>query len=625
MSRHARVLFIVCAASVMATTAVAQPHIFAVPSPPANERGWMNTFAQVEFLCARATRCTDTVVIREDGGGQLVRGVAEGDGGNTATTDITLNIDGTAPLVRIESSSAAATTSAASVSIVARASDDVSGLMSATCNGRPAAIADKGIIRCEVPLLVGANDIAVEASDRADNSGSAGFRVVRVVPTTKLTVMPENIGMIVGQVTTVQVHDDAGLPAQGVVWRSTDPSIGEMSNDGRHVFAATAPGRTWLTASSGSVSGTILISVYEGDRLPPWSTRWQIGQTMILQTPETQPLKAGDTVNAVTTKPYPDAPTTIESINRTTGWLNWRERPATHAGELATAIRQMPIGGGAIVAFNTIDGRSALLRSGGAQWRYQFPNRIRPELVLTSDGNIAVMETTRAGFVQLVVLDGATGRVVGRRPLANGTHVVLNAGCVKGAHRVRHLPAQVGPLNMQGRLTHFGIVVSDDVEDFSVCGQINGSFNRRITMVTLGGEERLDAVAALEGSPAAHAPDIELFEVTVDRHDGKLLPWATRDRETGARESRVTRFDASGTKEFKLPAVGKVWLSGREDDVAITTDGFRVVGFNTVTGSISYAYEYEGGIRILGVEKGTVHINYNGKPVKLEVPSGPQQ
>ncbi|HEX6163336.1 MAG TPA: hypothetical protein VFZ31_08225 [Vicinamibacterales bacterium] len=624
MSSHARVLFFVGIATLAATAAAAQPHVFAIPSPPANERGWMNTFAQVEFLCARATRCTDTIVIREDGGGQVVRGTAEGEAGDTATTEITLNIDGTAPVVRIESSSAA-TTSATSIAVTARASDEVSGLMSATCNGRPVPIADKGIIRCEVPLLVGANDIVVEASDRADNSGSAGFRIVRVVPATKLTVLPENIGMIVGQVTTVQVHDDAGLPARGVVWQSTDPSIGEMSSDGRHVFAAKAPGRAWLTASSGAVSGSILISVYEGDRLPPWSTRWQIGPTMILQTPETQPLKAGDTVDAVTTKPYPDAPTTIESINRTTGWLNWRERPATHAGELATAIRQMPIGGGAIVAFNTVDGRSALLRSGGAQWRYQFPNRIRPELVLTSDGGIVVLETTPAGFVRLVVLNGATGRVAGRRPLASGTHVVLNAGCVKGAHRVRHLPAQVGPLNMQGRMTHFGIVVSDDVEDFGVCGQVNGSFNRRITMVTLGGEERLDAVATLEGSPAAHAPDIELFEVTVDRHDGKLLPWATRDRETGAREFRVTRFDASGSKEFKLPAAGKLWLSGLGDDFAITTDGFRVVGFNLVTGAIRYIAEYAGGVRILGVDKGSVHIESNGPVVMLPVPPGPPE
>jgi hypothetical protein len=624
MSSYARVLFLVCAASVLAATAAAQPHVFAVPSPPANERGWLNTFGQVEFLCARATRCTDTIIIRNDGAGQIVRGTAEGDGGETATTEITLNIDGTAPAVIIESPSGAATTSAVSIFVIARASDALSGLMSATCNGRPATIAEKGVIRCEVPLLAGANDIVVEASDRADNSGSAGLRIVRIVPTTRLAVVPENIGMIVGQVTTVQVHDDAGLPARGVVWQSTDPSIGEMSTDGGHVFTAKAPGRAWLTASSGAVNGRILISVYEGDRLPMGSTRWQIGETMILQSPDTQPLKAGDTVSAVTTKPHPDAPTTIESINRTTGWLNWRERPATHAGELATSIREMAVGGGAIVAFDTVDGRSALLRSGGPQWRYQFPNRIRPELVLTTDGGIVALETTRAGFAQLVALNGATGRVDVRRPIANGTHLVLNVNCVKGAHGARYVPAQVGPLNPQLRFVQFGVVQSEDREDFGVCGQVSGSFKRKIMLVSLDNEERIDLAATLEGS-TSHAPEVELFEVAVDRQGAKLLPWSARNTETGAREYRVTRFDDSGQKEFKLPAAGKVWPLGREDDLAVTTNGFRVVGFNMVTGAINYAYEYEGGIQILGVTNGNVMINAKGKQIKLEIPSGPQQ
>ena len=107
----------------------------------------------------------------------------------------------------------------------------------------------------------------------------------------------------------------------------------------------------------------------------------------------------------------------------------------------------MPVGGGAIVVFETSDGRSALVRSGSTPWRYQFPGSIGPELVLTTDGAVGVMERTPLGFTQLVMLDGATGRVGIRQPIPSGTHLVLNVGCVKGAHGVAYVPAQVGPFN----------------------------------------------------------------------------------------------------------------------------------------------------------------------------------
>jgi hypothetical protein len=579
----------------------------------------MNTGAQVEFLCARATRCTDTIFVKTSGAGQIVEGTAEGAGGETVTTAVTLNIDGMPPIVRIESPAAAATTSAASISVVASAADAISGLMSATCNGRPAPISGNGAIRCEVPLFTGPNDVVVEVSDRADNSGSAGFRVVRTASAPRVSVIPENIGMIVGQATTVQVQDAAGLPARGVVWESTAPSIGEMSNDGRHVFTAKAPGMGWLTASGGGASGRILISVYAGDRLPAGSTRWQIGSMMILQTPDTQPLKAGDTVNAVATKRNAGEPTTIESINRTTGWLNWRERPATQPEEIATAIREN--GGGAVVVFDTADGRSALLRSGGPQWRYQFPNRIRQEVAVSKNGDIFVLETTRAGFTQLVGLDGATGHVGVRQPLPNGTHLALNVRCIKGAHGVSYVPAQVGPLNPQLPSLHFGLVRADDREDFGICGEVSGSFKRTIMLATIDNANRVETAATLEGS--TRAPDIELFEVAVDRHGGKLLPWATRDTQTGAREFHVARVSDGGTTEYTLPGVGKIWLSGREDDLAATTDGIHLVGFNIVSGRVVVSQAFEKGVRILGVQKGSVTFQHAGGTSAADLPIEP--
>ena len=118
--------------------------------------------------------------------------------------------------------------------------------MSATSgNGLPAPVREDGVIRCEVPLFIGANDVVVEVSDRADNSGSAGFRIVRTAADATRERHPgeHRHDRRTGR-TTVQVHDAAGLPREtrrmGVHF---NPSIGEMSNDGRHVFTAKAPGQ----------------------------------------------------------------------------------------------------------------------------------------------------------------------------------------------------------------------------------------------------------------------------------------------------------------------------------------------------------------------------------------------
>src|SRR5690349_11785374 len=153
MSSTARVLFFLVVGCGLALPVAAQPAVFAFPFPPANDRGWINTGAQVEFLCARATQCADTVTVKQEDRGLTVEGKAVDANGATATTTVMLNIDGTAPVVTIESGRAP-TTSAASVAIVARTSDALSGPMAAACNGVPTTIANDGLIRCEVPLSV---------------------------------------------------------------------------------------------------------------------------------------------------------------------------------------------------------------------------------------------------------------------------------------------------------------------------------------------------------------------------------------------------------------------------------------------------------------------------------------
>ena len=95
---------------------------------------------------------------------------------------------------------------------------------------------------------------------------------------------------------------------------------------------------------------------------------------MIMQTPDTQPLRAGDTVNAVATQ----AQRRRADNNRVHQSDDRLAQLARAAGDTARGDRHRDprddlSAVGAVLVFDTADGRSALLRSGGPQWRYQFP------------------------------------------------------------------------------------------------------------------------------------------------------------------------------------------------------------------------------------------------------------
>jgi hypothetical protein len=406
----------------------------------------------------------------------------------------------------------------------------------------------------------------------------------------------------------VQVLDAASLPARGVAWHLDNLSVGEMSADGRHVFTAKAPGTLTITASSGSVRAKAIITVYPGDRMPTGSTVWKIGSGHVVMTPETQPPKATARHIVRATK-NPGGPTWIESINEMTGWLNWRERPAARVDEEAATIRELVDRSAVVLVNSNADGRSALVRSARAPWRYQSAGLIRPEVLALPDGAVLAMEYPPHGFGRLVVFDGTTGRVVMKQPLPVGVHAAFNVRCIKGAHGARHLPAAVGPMSADatGRI-HFGTVVAHDMEDFSVCDQVSSTFKRTLMVATVGdGPPRIQTAATIEVSAGGAAPVIEVFDVTIDRRGARLLPW-TRVTETGAREFRVTRLTDNGTEELTLPAAGKIWLSGRPDDLAVTTDGKQLIGFNVVTGKVVVSAKYEQEVRIMRVDEG--HVVY---------------
>jgi hypothetical protein len=79
------------------------PQISVAPTPVANERGWHNSPVNLQYTCSDAlsgiARCAPEQLIESEGAGQQYSGQAVDVADNSASTDITLNIDRTVPAI----------------------------------------------------------------------------------------------------------------------------------------------------------------------------------------------------------------------------------------------------------------------------------------------------------------------------------------------------------------------------------------------------------------------------------------------------------------------------------------------------------------------------------------------
>jgi hypothetical protein len=340
--------------------------------------------------------------------------------------------------------------------------------------------------------------------------------------------------------------------------------------------------------------------------------RWKVDGLSVVQTPDTQPLTPSDR-GLVHSSQAPGGSAIVESINEVTGRLNWRIRPGVGTGDRIEVVREHLLGGALLVVESKTAGSSAIVRSGqfaqGRPWRYRSQGRIDPSLVQHKDGTISFIETLPTGFPRFVVLRGETGEAIGRLPMPSGVHVALNVSCVEAANVVRLLPPQAGATTGTPDAVVFPLVIADDFEDFSQCGSVSGRLKRTLYLARIDQrEKRVEPAFAYDVPAGTTAPRLTLFQVSEDGHGAFLVPWTVVYPDTGARESRVVRLSDEGRQEFTLPTAGKIWLAGK-DDLALMTDGTRLVVFNVRTGDIQWNLLYPSGVTILSVEKGTVILN----------------
>lgn len=612
MSRVLVAAVIVC---VFNGFAAAQPRVVTLTQPQPNPAGWINSPALVRYICEDLANCPARQEIATEGAGQVIVSTASDAQGLETRSEVTINLDRTPPDVAIQSPSNASVTTALSVRVSARAADALSGLGTAMCNGQPAQIKPTGEIDCVVLLAPGANDIIVDVSDLAGNSGSAWVRITRAGKPTRLRILPDELSVLVGRPRTLQVVDEFGNDVPDVSWRVDNFRVLQISTDGRHVVTPMAPGVVTVTAIHGGVSVDARISVYAGGRFPAGAVTWRVSSLSMVQTPDGPPQALPDAsqkYRRYVMQPKMKPPQLLE-IGERDGRVAWMSTPAVSADEqVLTMMTHQP--GGAVMVVESNDAlRSSLVRAGpaatGSLWRYRSPGRLSDKLVQDINGTLLVVETAFDGFPRIVVIDGLTGRVRNYLQLNPGLSVVLNVGCVRRAHAARDVPPEMGPATIlaDGSVT-FEMVQASDLEDFGQCGSVSGYFRRNLQVVTTAAANgpSVELIGQYEVVPTSPAPVVKMFQITDDGHGGRLVPWTVQYADTPP-ESHVARLTTDGRQDFPLPAASDiVKLSA---DLGAMIDGKTLVVFDLVTGEKKWARVFpKGGARILPAPPGTLIV-----------------
>lgn len=151
------------------------PTISAAATPAANAAGWNNTDVTVSFTCADAlsgiASCSPAALVSTEGANQIISGTATDNAGNTATAQVSLSIDKTAPVIAVASPVDGSTVATPTLQFSGSVSDALSGVASVSCNGT-ATLIQAGSFSCSVSLIAGPNSITVSATDVAGNTAT---------------------------------------------------------------------------------------------------------------------------------------------------------------------------------------------------------------------------------------------------------------------------------------------------------------------------------------------------------------------------------------------------------------------------------------------------------------------
>jgi hypothetical protein len=608
-----------------------QPSIAALVRPAPNRFGWNNSPVTISYTCHGATSCPDPIVVSSEGAGQVFKRTVTDEEGRSATASTEVDLDLTPAAIALTSPDHMSSTTAAAATISAHVSDAASGIAGATCNGDPA-VPRGGEVSCIVPLRDGVNDLIVQVTDRAGNSSSTGVQVHRVGTASSIIVVPSQLTMHVGQIHSPQVVDNFGRTISDVTWEVDGPPVVSFGDD-TTTLVAEVPGITTVRAKSGALTASMDVRVMPGESLPEFTDRWTVGHLPGYResTPPDFIVTAHLTEYAPMVLSFEHEMAgpgvmlrAIDSLPRQL----WIEAPAMSPRErIGEQLSGDHVGGG-LFRVDTTDGRShSLIRVGrpeqGTLWRYTPDGRLADGFSAGYDGIVEIVETTADGYPALVLIDGMTGSAKSRIPVPRSSVTSLNAGCVSGADSTADRPAEVGgPTVLLPDTVNLAFSTTRDVEDALPCGKGTVRRQRTIHQMQVSPDGQVTYRTIYEYPPMSGDPiEIALSRVLPDGHGGQLVAWSARIGRQPV-EYTMVRVTDDRLIPFRLPALGET-VVGMED-LAVTTDGRTIVGFDVTSGQILWLHHAppngtfralhaldSGGLRVI-TERGLEYIDRAG-------------
>jgi hypothetical protein len=449
----------------------------------------------VQFQCSDSESgvlsCPATVAFSTEGANQTTTVQATDNASNVSYLGVGVSLDMTPPVLAF-ASAVPTSTSSASVTLEASVSDGLAGIAAVTCNGVAATIVS-GVAQCAVPLRAGDNIVAVEAIDLAGNTASVASRILRTGTTARVRAYPDHVLMVVGDHRPIELRDEDGqLVTAGVSWSSADDTIADADASSTNTLVAHATGQTTLTATLGSASCDIEVTVLAGPGVGNGNTVWSIAPETdyYLLAADVGPSEGEGPVVFSVEQSYSDS--AIVRAVRSDGAQKWATSISLGAYEWINKVVASPTGGALLLSDR------ALIRvgaPGGGSWRHDFDGYLgfstgTPQIAQRPDGTvIAVVRSWDWSDIEVLAFNDDTGARMWSRTLPQSRSVRLNQDCFAGDNYVSFNPAETStPVVDENDMTALFVSTYDNVYDYmtAACDDTYSRKSGALTLLTIG-------------------------------------------------------------------------------------------------------------------------------------------
>jgi alpha-tubulin suppressor-like RCC1 family protein len=538
---------------------------------PAAINSWHLTPVTVTFSCsdnAGIASCSAPITISTEGPSQPISGTAVDLVGRQATVDDTVNVDLTPPVVTMSSPSNDLLTTNAALQVIGQASDGQSGLSTVKCNDVVATVVD-GAVSCALTLRPGRNAVSITALDVAGHSTSVGATVTLVGTPTRFALTPSDSTIVIAETTSLSLLDDFGAAVTGATWSSSNNGIVSLSNDDPPLLSAGSAGQATITAVKNSIVAQATITVLDAVSVPEGAKRWVVASSPIVNLQRDPPI--------YTTPVDADGPEAFIVETDSSSWER-NVRAVTSTGEVKwmAASPGVPLMGdvfGGLIAgvepapntcravFGEFENcYSALVRFAGpensAVWRYSSPGLVdRP--AQGQDGTLYFIEHVGSHNKSVIALNGQTGAVTARVPLAN--LISDSSGCQASYSETE--PVTTGPIVGTDGVGYLAVTSRIHRQNvICVQGQSNvvqilqNDIGMSLLQLSSQGIVSSQAIDQCSGTCTQYSPQ----QLMPDGIGGTLLV----SRDPSSNQQRLTRVDSEGRTDTPLAAGTRIELIG---------------------------------------------------------------